>query len=573
MAGGPASLARLPGGDYLLALGVGARRLVAYEWTESILHRWMLTSPRPRGLAIGGHELRPADPVAGHKILSGTFDMGGAVLETGARGDPWDRPSPSKRFALALHRLDWMRDLLAVGPDANAEGLRLVLDWSRVFGRWNAFSWSPSVLGRRVFNLACCIRAISPGAADAERALIAVDLARQARHLLATLQRPQGLAEGAIAVALAGAALSEEVGRKLMDKGLARLVRALPLTVLPDGGHASRNPRAALELLFDLRVLDAALEQHGLHPPEDVLRAVDRLAAAVRFFTLADGSLPDLQGSDAVPPAYVAAALGGEAGGPTPAGRNGFQRLDGRGLQVVADAAPATEDGWSLAACAQPLAIEVLAHGRRLVTSCGAPPADGGFPGLRQVDAASTLVLGEATCGGPATGLRATAMGPRLLGAPQGVDFRRQEAEGGLWLEMSHDGWERRFHLRHDRRLFVSQLAEELRGEDRLTPVGDSAAAEAGRRFIPFVIRFHLHPDVASSLARDGKSVLLRPPGDEVGWRLRSDAREMAIEESAYFQAGVPRRATQVVLRGQARADAGATVRWKLAVAEELPPH
>ena len=340
-----------------------------------------------------------------------------------------------------------------------------------------------------------------------------------------------------------------------------------------DGGHATRNPRAALELLFDLKVLDEALEQRGLHPPEEVLRAVDRLAGAVRFLTLADGGLPDLQGSEALDAPYVAAAGAGEGGGAISAGRGGFQRLDGRALQVIADSAPPAEGGWSLSACAQSAAIEVLARGRRLIVACGPPPPDGGFPGLRQAEAASTLTLGEATCGGPAMGVLATAMGPRLLGAPSALEFRRQEAEGGIWLEMSHAGWERRFHLRHERRLFVSQLTDELRGEDRLTPMGVSAAAEAGRRFIPYAVRFHLHPDAAVSLARDGKSVLLRLPGDETGWRLRTDAQEVAVEESAYFQGGAPRRTQQVVLRGQVRADAGGMVRWKLAVAEELPPH
>ena len=41
------------------------------------------------------------------------------------------------------------------GKSAIVDALRLTLDWRRVFGRWNTFSWSGRRLDRRVFNLAC----------------------------------------------------------------------------------------------------------------------------------------------------------------------------------------------------------------------------------------------------------------------------------------------------------------------------------------------------------------------------------------------------------------------------------
>ncbi|HQP20797.1 MAG TPA: heparinase II/III family protein, partial [Phenylobacterium sp.] len=164
------------------------------------------------------------------------------------------------------------------------------------------------------------------------------------------------------------------------------------------------------------------------------------------------------------------------------------------------------------------------------------------------------------------------ALGPRLAGAYAGVEHRRQETDGGVWLELSHEGWAKAFRLRHERRLFLDLAADELRGEDRLTPIGDTAAAEGQRRFFPYAVRFQIHPDVRASLARDGKSVLLRAEGDETGWWLRNDAQEVAIETSVHFEDGQPRRCHQVVLRGHARADAGARLRWKLAAAEAWPP-
>jgi len=565
VAGAPPAISKSPGGLWGLALLKGAYAQGRRDWAGSPLHRWLLARPKPEGLAIAAKDFRPADADAGRRILAGRLLFSGALLEIGPKSDPWDRPSPSHGFAVGLHGFDWMRDLLVLGDEGAAEALRLTLGWRQVFGRWNAFSWSPPVLERRVFHLACGAKTICATASDMEAAAITLDLARQARHLASVAEGPVRAAERACAAALAGAVLGGEAGEKLMAGGLQRLERALPVTVQPDGGHAKRCPRSALELLFDLRTLDEALAQRGLESPAELLRAIDRLAGAVRFFTLADGALPELQGGEAGTSAYVAAAGAAEgAVAPPPASRNGYHRLDGRSLQVFVDAAPPAAGAWSVSACAQPLAMEVLAEGRRLIAASAWSPEAAGPQALRLVDASSTLSIADAACGEPLRGFRAAALGPRLVGAYEQVEARRQEADDAVLVELAHDGWVKRFGMRHERRLYLDVAADELRGEDGLVPVAPGETGEAGRRFIPFKIRFHVHPDVSASLARDGKSVLLRAGEDHHGWWLRNDAQSADIETSVYFQDGKPRRAQQVVLRGQARAESGAKVRWKL---------
>ncbi|MCR5878074.1 heparinase II/III family protein [Phenylobacterium sp. J367] len=411
------------------------------------------------------------------RILAGAFVLAGATLTVGPRGDPWDRPSPDRAFAVALHRMGWLKDVVAAGAPGPAEALRLVLEWRRAFGRWNGFSWNPEVLERRVFNLACQARAICARASEAEAAHVALDLARQARFLLRASEGPVRAAERSAAAAVAATALGGRPGEQLLSAALLKLERTLPVTVLPDGGHATRSPQAALELLFDLLTLDDALVQRGVAPPDEVMRAIDRLAGAVRFFTLADGRLAAFQGGEELQPAYVAAARARDEGEARaiPAARNGYQRLEARSLQVVADAAAPAAGPWSVAACAQPLAIEVLAAGRRLIVGAGWSPDAQGPQAMRLVDAASTASLGDAPIGEPLRGVSARVLGPRLTGAIDTVEARRHEADGALWLELAHEGWSKRFGLRHERRLYIDVEADELRGEDRFSPVGRGA--------------------------------------------------------------------------------------------------
>jgi uncharacterized heparinase superfamily protein len=554
-----------------MAAGVAASRQAGAEWRGSPLHRALLGGPRPDGLGAHPRDLRPADPENGRRILAGALVFAGETLAPGPRGDPWDRACPSRRFAIALHRFGWLRDLLAVGEPGAAEGLRLTLEWRRLFGRWNGFSWSPEVLEHRVFNLACAIRSIGTKASDAEVAGIAADLARQARFLLSLDDGPVRASERAVAAAVAASALSGRAAETLLDRALRRLAHALPDTLSHDGGHASRCPQAALELFFDLTTLDDALAQRGVAAPTEMMRAIDRLGSAVRFFTLADGRLAAFQGGEELTAPYVAAARAQDEDGERaiPASRNGYHRLEARSLQVIADAGDPASGPWSGTACAQPLAIEVLAGARRLIVGGGWTPESHGPPALRLVDAASTLSVGDQPCGQPLRGFPARVLGPRLYDGHDEVEARRHEAPGALWLELAHEGWARAFGFRHERRLYIDIDADELRGEDRLTPLQQRGPRNAdGRRFVPYAVRFHLHPEVSALVARDKTSVLLKADGEESGWWLRSDAQEVALEPSVHYQGRQARRSQQIVLRGQARLDAGARVRWKLSAAQ-----
>lgn len=542
---------RLPGRHLALALAVSARGILADEWRGSTLRRWR--AARSEGFALQPRDFRPPDVEAGRMVLAGAFVLDGVTMLTGVRGDPWNRPSPSRTFAEALHRFDWLPGLIAAGPDGAAEALRLVLDWRRVFGRWNAFAWSPPVMARRVFNLACAGPLLAARASEAETAQIAGDLGRQARDLLG-MADPADAAEQAVCAAVAGVALRGPAGRRLLDKALAKLARALPSTVGTEGGHATRRPDLALELLFDLQTLDEAMVQRGLAAPEALPRAIDRLAATVRFFTLVDGALATFQGGRPRTAAYVAAARAQDEAGDRPAAADlgGVQRMECRTLQVLADVAEPARGAWSRAACAQPLAIQVLANGRRLI--------DPGFG--RTVDTASTISVGDAGLGHVLADFTAGVLGPRLADVDAVVDVQRHEAPGAAWLELAHHGWMRPHGLMHQRRLYLDTEAGELRGEDRLTPTAKAQGPD-GRHFVAYELRFPLHPGVHALVSQDRRSVLLRIEGAHAGWVLRNDVLDIALEPAP----GDARPAQQLVLTGQRRADSGARVRWKLAPA------
>jgi uncharacterized heparinase superfamily protein len=543
---------------------------VEREWFGSAPHRLAIAFPRAEGLAARPRDPRPTDATHGLKILTGALALDGGALRLGPDGDPFDTASPSRRFAVSLHRFDWLPDLAAAGSDGARRALRLLDDWRRVFGKWNAFSWGPECLERRVFHLACAAKTLASEGSDAEIADLTQDLARQARHLLEIKKSPERALERAVAATVAGCVLAGKPGERIIDKGLKAIAHHIEQMVLPDGGHATRSPEAGVELLFDLLTLDDALGQRGRPSPEAVSRAIDRLSTATRFFTLGDGHLAAFHGGETIGPQRIAAALAHDDAGPRPlnaAPHSGFQKMVGGSLEVIADAGRPALGPLSVAACAQPAAVEIVCAKDRLITSCGWSPEAAGAHAFRLSDAASTVSVGDGSAGRPLSGFRARALGPWLVDGATTVEAKRHDDVGGVWLDIVHDGW-RHVGLQHARRLFLDAVADELRGEDSLTPLNaDPAAADGPRRYLPFAVRFHLHPEARASIARDGKSVLIRGPNN-IGWWLRNDAVDVAIAPSAHFDHGLARKAGQIVLKSQVRPEVGAKIRWKLTRAE-----
>ena len=552
----------------LVAAAARVRRQADYEWWGSSLHDAASRRRAAAGLAGSPRSLRPPDPERGREIMDGRFDLAGAVLDLGSGGDPWDQPSPTKRFAEALHRMRWLRDLLALGEPGARRALQLALGWERSFGRWSAFSWAGPQLAPRTVELACAAAALAAVAGDGERRRLFGALLRGAEHLLTLPEDPACAAEQACAAAVAGSALEGAPAERSAARAIAKLSKALGATVLPDGGHASRSPQAGLELLLDLLTLDALLLERGREAPAALTRAVDRLGAGLRFFTLGDGRLGAFQGGEAGDLAAVAAARAHDADAaarPRPFGyapHSRYQRLDGTRLQLLADAGPPAAGPWSRTACAQPLAINITGDADRLITNGAWSPDAVGPQAWRLSAAASTVTVDDDSPGAPVTGAAAETLGARLRGGARRVEARRNEVAGGVWIELSHDGWLQRHGLIHERRLYLDAAADELRGEDRLAPVSGRPSSAA-----PYQARFHLHPDVKASLARDGRSVLLLGPSER-GWWFRNDSGDVRLEPSAHFEGGLARRTIQIVLRGNARDGAGARVRWKLAPAE-----
>ncbi len=532
------------------------------------LYRLALFGPTPFELAAVPPDPWPGDAARGGDILRGEFAFAGQPVRTEVTMDG-SPAGVSPAWLAELHGFAWLGDLRAVAGDTARRRTReLVTDWIERHRNWDPLAWRADVLGRRLSSWLGQYEFFCASADDAFRDRFFDSLARQSRHLARVapaadvgddrLAAIKGLLYCAVCLPPArwggGGEARLKASLRLLEQELRR-------SLLTDGGHASRSPTLQVRTLRQLVDLRAALGAGGRAAPLALQTAIDRMAPMVRFLRHGDGGLALFNDSceeegwliDLV---LAQADVRGKA--PTRAPDSGFERIrSGRTLLLMDVGAP-PPPGHDRHAHAGTLSFEMSVGKERLIVNCGAAPrSDGAWRQAPRATAAhSTLTLADTNA--------AELLDDGHIGrGPQAVRCERDEADGEVWLDASHDGYVPAFGLVHRRRLYLSGAGDDLRGEDSLVPPPGSVATPARH---PFALRFHLHPQVQAAMVQDGSAALLRLPGG-MGWRLRVSGGRMGLEESVYMGSrGEMSRSQQVVIRGMTGGERGpgAPVKWAL---------
>ena len=501
----------------------------------------------PEAPALPVRDPWPGDPVRGARLLQGELEVSGSVIPL-APGR-WDQAAAPGALAAAAHGFTWLRDLRALGTDAARQRARtLVSEWIAM-AQTDPVASRPDVAGARIAAWLGHYDFFAASADDGFRHRLMARLVADAYDLAASLpaeemdERALTALKGLIAAAVA---LPDYTA--FLTRALRFLPQEIARQVLPDGCHVERSPAAHLAALQDLTEIRALLQASQTLPPPALGSAILRMAAALRMLRHGDGGLALFNGSKEEQPALIEVVLAqaGRTGrGPVKLDNGRFVRLQTGRTVMLIDAGPPPPAGLDRYAHAGTLSMEMSVGRERLIVNCGAMPgADAEWhDATRSTAAHSTLVVAD---------LSSAELKPGGLGRrPRQVEARLQTLVGGLSLEASHDGWQVPLGAIHHRRIVIAESGEEIYGEDAVM------AAQPQ----PFAVRFHLHPGVTASLLQDDEGVLLRLPSG-TGWQLRSDAAQIALEESVYLGGNEPRRSEQVVLTGFV--DGPQQVKWTL---------
>jgi uncharacterized heparinase superfamily protein len=492
----------------------------------------------------------PGDPRRGAAIVGGEIELAGEVAR--APSPRWSPPSAGPEWLAAWHSFEWISDVVAAGGVARKALRDLIQSWIAENPDGKGLAWRSDVLGTRIFAwIAYFDELARRDQDDALRRAVLTSLAAQLRQLARTAPwQGSGAARlRALKGLIAGmAALGSPQVR--LSKALKTLERELSVQILADGGHVSRSPSVQLRVLQDLIDTRSVLRSAQIDVPVALRAAIERMAPMLRFFRHGDRRLAlfnDSLEEDGVLIDLVLTRSESKGRPPSHAPDTGFDRMQASKSLVLIDTGRPPARGFDDHAHAGALSFELSHERERIIVNCGA--YRGPKPNWWRVARASAAHSGLVVADTNSVEIRADGT---LGRTPATVARERAEHEGQQWISATHDGYRERFGLIYARQLFLSADGEDLRGEDQL--IGLPGAA--------FAVRFHLHPSVHGSLARDGSAVLLRLPSGAV-WRLRVAGAELSLGESVYLGSGEVRKTQQVVLSGTVP-PGGATVRWAI---------
>ena len=542
--------------------------------------RSLVWQPQPRG---------SGSPRRGAQIAGGLWHFAGQLIEAPDRS-PWTFDAPSAPFEMQLHGFGWIDDLLSIGDrTASAKARDWALDWARRYGRGKGPGWTPALTGRRLLRWIShapdLLRAMPPPDQDLFFDVIyrqAIYLRRHWPEAAAGLPRIEAL------TGLLYAGLTLEGMGDLGTDATDALARAVERDIGPDGGIASRNPEALLEVATLLGWAIEALQGGGGEVPEGLAQAQARIVPTLRALRHADGGLARFHGGGRGRPGRLDRVLvsSGIRSRNESGLAMGFVPVQHGRTTVIVDAEAPPTGAISGSAHASTLAFEMTSGNCPVIVNCGPGGAFG--PDWHRAGRAtashSTLALEGFSSSriGPLLADGARRIAP-LVQTPTKVQWQRSASRRSSTVLLSHDGYVRSHGLTHIRRLILSTDGRILEGEDGLRAITgpdkerfEDAMTATQLQGIPYHIRFHLHPDARPEIDMGGRAVSITLPSGEV-WVFRTGSDvEMTIDKSVHLEPGRlnPRPAQQVVLSDRVVKYA-ATIDWTLTRAQEavdLPP-
>lgn len=517
-------------------------------------------------LLIAPQDLRTADATRAAEIYSGRFAFAGKVVICDARSI-FEMEPPSEEWAVELLGFGWLRHLRAADSAITRANARVLVDeWIAVQGSWHRIGWRPDVVSRRIISWLSQAAVVLQDADVRFYRRFLRSLLRQVHYLRLTAgDGRRGPSHLQAMIALTEAALCIAGQAPRIKSATARLARALDREILPDGGHAGRDPGAIIEILLELLPLRQAYASRNLVPPPALLHAIDRMMPMLRFFRHSDGSFARFNGMGATPGDQLLTLLAYDDARGAPlsnAAHSGYQRLEAGGSVLIVDVGRVPPIELSLEAHAGCLSFEFSSpKGNLIVVNCGVPASGRAYwrQLARATQAHATATFDDRSSSRflAAPTLRHIIGGAPMLAGPSDVEVAREERADRLVLRAVHDGYARKFGVLHERTLTLFANGTRLEGEDAFLP-----AAGRRRRGEAYVLRFHLHPAVKAMRLENGQEVVLVAP-DREAWTFTVDDGEVELEDSVYLATtDGPRRTTQLVVYGGGDARA----RWRFQV-------
>ena len=126
---------------------------------------------------------------------------------------------------------------------------------------------------------------------------------------------------------------------------------------------------------------------------------------------------------------------------------------------------------------------------------------------------------------------------------PKNINYQHKEDKNQLTLICTHDGYKENYKKIVKRKLTISKLKNTIIGQDSIMSI------KLKSKKILFNIRFHLMPDIQSSLTNSKKKIIIKTKNNNT-WVFEAE-NKLQIDESIYINLNDKiQQSKQIVING-----------------------
>lgn len=545
-----------------------AKRELALGLKRSPLFSWRYETHEVNQLLLVPRDLRTADPSLSIELDMGQFGLAGATVMLEGRS-PFHVTPPNESWERELHGFGWLRNLRAARSErAFGQALDLLDDWLNSFKSQKGIAYQPEVAARRLISWFSYSNFLLHEADEARYLRFMQAIEEHMRYLaMAGGHAADGMPRLLSLISLVYAGLCVADQDQFADTQVRLMCAELDRQILPDGGHISRDNSVLASILLDLLPLKQCFVTLNHAPPAPLVAAINRMLPMIHYMRLGDGMMSRFNGAGTTLPDTLSTAMAYDDASNKAlreARHSKYYRLQRGNVVVLMDGGSPPALGLSQKGHAGCLSFEMSSGTCPVIVNCGAaPPAYQSLASnARATVSHSTLTVNNRSSANFIHDKKPkNSKNPSLLDGPPFVDVHYDHDANSFQIVGSHDGYLERFGLVHHRLIALSKDGYTLTGEDWIEVPPHSKQVEAGLGW-PFAVHFHIHPDVMTTRASDGKSLTLTLP-DSQEWKFYAGGGLIYLEESTFYAdfAG-PCQAVQAVIRGTCLGPT--SIPWKL---------
>ncbi len=553
------------------ALGALKERVLGRRPAEDIL----ATGNALRFVACMPEPLSFGSPHRGRLLIQGRLHIAGeehAIPD----GNLWKLENLPGWAGEEILGFSWLDDLAAVrSPEAIGLAKTWVFDWITHSSIERNRAWRPEIAARRVMRLRHNEYILLAMAGPALENQYFASLATHAKILRNRLgDTPMGVARIETLAGRVYAELARNGDRKAAIDALRQIADAADMIIEQGLGIESRNPQELLIITESLQWCASLASLCGIAIEESFRNPIQKAVHILRILRHADGSLARFHGAANPLPGRLDRALtaSGHVRAPQRGLAMGFARLSAGRTTLISDVAPPQSGKHSRLAHAGTLAFELTEDSEPIVVN-GGPGwlfGENWHTRARQTGLHSTVEVDNTSSSRMSAPVLPTADRQEfILVCPDRVRVEQAPEISDNTVIVSHNGYVPLFGLIHMRRIDMSTDGGRIWAEDTLwAENGENRRAfesvlSVRNGFLPFTVRFHLHPDIHPRVASDNRQVHIET--SRHAWLFEYDGEaDLALETSQYFDEHQQqvRQNQQITLHARITRGRAAQLRW-----------